>query len=144
MVINAQERRQVMMIDIPGTFMHVDINKLIHVRLEGPMTELLTCVDPDKYRTYMSEENGKQVLYVELQKALYGTLQASLLFWENLMEFLTEDLGFEVNPYDSCVVNKIINGKQCTILWHVDNLKLSHVKQEVLEDIAEKINEKYG
>jgi hypothetical protein len=86
-VINAQERRKVMTIDIPGAFMHVDIDELIHVRLEGPMAELLTRVDPDKYRTYMSEENGKQVLYVELQKALYGTLQAALLFWENLTKF---------------------------------------------------------
>ena len=122
-VINAQERRKVMTIDIPGAFMHVDIDELIHVRLEGPMAELLTRVDPDKYRTYMSEENGKQVLYVELQKALYGTLQAALLFWEHLTEFLTEELGFTVNPYDSCVVNKMIDDNQCTIIWHVDDLK---------------------
>jgi hypothetical protein len=143
-VINAQERRKVMTIDIPGAFMHVDIDELIHVRLEGPMAELLTRVDPDKYRTYMSKESGKQVLYVELQKALYGTLQAALLFWENLTEFLTVELGFEVNPYDSCVVNKTINGKQCTVLWHVDDLKFSHVEQKVLDDIAAKINAKYG
>jgi hypothetical protein len=143
-VIDAQERRKVMTIDIPGAFMHVDIDELIHVRLEGPMAELLTRVDPAKYRTYMSKENGKDVLYVELQKALYGTLQASLLFWENLTEFLTTEMGFEVNPYDSCVVNKTINGKQCTILWHVDDLKVSHVEQAVLEDIASRIDKKYG
>jgi hypothetical protein len=124
--------------------MHVDIDELIHVRLEGPMAELLTRVDPDKYRTYMSEENRKQVLYVELQKTLYGTLQAALLFWENLTKFLTEGLGFTVNPYDSCVVNKMIDGKQCTIIWHVDDLKLSHVKQSVLDDIADKLSSKYG
>ena len=45
---------------------------------------------------------------------------------------------------NSCVVNKIINGKQCTIIWHVDDLKLSHIKQSVLEDIANKLNSKYG
>jgi hypothetical protein len=142
-VINAQERRKVMTIDIPGAFMHVDIDELIHVRLEGPMAKLLTQVDPDKYRTYMSEENVKQVLYIELQKALYGTLQAALLFWENLTEFLTEEMGFTVNPYDSCVVNKMIDDKQCTIIWHVDDLKLSHVKQSVLDNIADKLNLKY-
>ena len=59
-----------MTIDIPGAFMQVDIDELVHVRLEGPMAELLIRVDPSKYRTYMSNENGKQVLYVELQKAL--------------------------------------------------------------------------
>jgi Reverse transcriptase (RNA-dependent DNA polymerase) len=133
-----------MTIDIPGAFMHVDIDELIHVRLEGQMAKLLARVDPEKYRTYMSKENGKEVLYVELQKALYGTLQAALLFWENLTEFLTQELGFEANLYDSCIVNKIINGKQCTIIWHVDDLKLSHVEQQVLEDIADKLNAKYG
>ena len=133
-----------MTIDIPGTFMQVDIDELIHVRLEGPMAELLTQVDPLKYHTYMSKENGKQVLYMELQKALYGTLQATILFWKDLTKFLTEELGFIVNPYDSCVVNKIIDGKQCTIIWHVDDLKLYHIKQSVLEDIADKLNSKYG
>ena len=92
----------------------------------------------------MSNKNGKQVLYVELQKALYGTLQAALLFWKDLTTFLTKELGFIINPYDSCVMNKMIDGKQCTIIWHVDDLKLSHIKQSVLDDIANKLNLKYG
>ena len=92
----------------------------------------------------MSKENGKHVLYVELQKALYGTLQAAILFWKDLTQFLMEELGFIVNPYDSCIVNKVIDDKQCTIIWHIDDMKLSHVKQSVLEDIASKLNSKYG
>jgi hypothetical protein len=71
----------------------------------------------------MVEENGKKVLYVMLWKALYGTLQAALL----LSKFLTKELGFMVNPNDRCVVSKVIEGKQCTIIWHVDDLKLSHI-----------------
>jgi hypothetical protein len=116
-----------MMIDILGAVMHANINELIHVHLEDPMAELLTCIDPDKYQINMVEENGKKVLYVMLWKALYGTLQAALLFWENLSKFLTKELGFMVNPYDRCVVNKVIKGKQCIIIWHVDDLKLSHI-----------------
>lgn len=77
---------------LPGAFMHADINEHIHVCLEGPMAELLTRVDPDKYHTYMVEEHGKKVLFIELQKALYGTLQAALLFWQNLTQFLMEEL----------------------------------------------------
>jgi hypothetical protein len=38
----------------------------------------------------------------------------------------------------------MIDGKQCTIVWHVDDLKLSHVKQSVLDDLADKLNVKYG
>ena len=59
-VINAQEHHQVMTIDIPGTFMQVDIDELIHVQLEGPMAEFLIRVNPTKYyHMYMSKEMGK-------------------------------------------------------------------------------------
>ena len=92
----------------------------------------------------MVMENGKKVLYVVLQKALYGTLQAALLFWENVSAFLVNELGFKRNPYDSCMVNKMINGKQCTIIWHVDDFKLSHLEQSILDSITEQLNECYG
>ena len=55
-----------------------------------------------------------------------------------------EELGFELNPYDKCVANKVINGSQCTILWHVADLRLSHLKQEVLEMIVKQLEERYG
>ena len=31
-----------------------------------------------------------------------------------------------MNPYDPCVANKIVNGSQMTVTWHVDDLKVSH------------------
>ena len=43
--------------------------------------------------------------------------------------------GFEINLYDWCVANKTVNGKQCTILWHVGDLKISHVDLEVVTDM---------
>jgi hypothetical protein len=48
-------------------------------------------------------------------KAIYGTLNAALLFWLKLSKDL-ETWGFVMNPYDWCVMNKTVNGKQCTIL----------------------------
>ena len=57
------------------------------------------------------EEQEKPVIYTELDKALYGTLQAALLFWEDLSGFLIKELGFKPNPYDHCVVNKSIRGR---------------------------------
>ena len=54
-----------------------------------------------------------------------GLLQSALLFYHKLRKEL-EDYGFEVNPYDPCVANKIINGSQMTVTWHVDDLKVSH------------------
>ena len=48
-----------------------------------------------------------------------------LLFYHKLRKEL-EDFGFEINPYDPCVANKVVNGPQMTVTWHVDDLKVSH------------------
>ncbi|GAX19421.1 hypothetical protein FisN_4Lu403 [Fistulifera solaris] len=143
-LVAALERRKSMTLDIPGAFMHSKMDELIHMKLEGPMAELLARVNPGKYRKYIVTENGRPVVYVELAKALYGTLQAAFLFYKNISSFLVDELGFTINPYDSCVANKTIDGKQCTICWHVDDLMITHVDQKVLDDIAEKFNNKYG
>ena len=142
-MIDALERRCIVTCDIPGAFMHADIDELIHLKLEGEIAELLLKVDPS-YGAFVSTENGKTVIYAELSKALYGTLQAALLFWQNLTKFLTEQLGFEVNPYDWCVCNKMIDGKQCTIGWYIDDLKISHAHEEVVESILTALQEQYG
>jgi hypothetical protein len=49
-----------------------------------------------------------------------------------------------LNPYDMCVANKTINGRQCTILWHVDDIKVSHVDPQVVNDVLELLNKEYG
>ena len=41
------------------------------------------------------------------------------------------------------MANKTINGKQCTIIWHVDGLKISHIDKNIVEDIIWLLNEKF-
>jgi Reverse transcriptase (RNA-dependent DNA polymerase) len=130
--IDAHEERDVATVDLPGALLQAEMDDLVHMKIEGTMTELLVKIDPTMYRKYVTlNKKGKPVLYFELLKALYGTLKAALLFWKKLVATLRE-WGFKMNPYDWCVVNKIINGKQCTVLWHVDDLKISHVEYDVV------------
>jgi hypothetical protein len=35
--------------------------------------------------------------------------------------------GLHINPYNPCVANKIVNGNQLTLRWHIDNLMISHI-----------------
>lgn len=53
-----------------------------------------------------------------------------------------EKWGFTINSYDQCVANKVIDAKQCTIIWHVDDLKISHVIKDAVEDIIKAFNRK--
>jgi hypothetical protein len=50
------------------------------------------------------------------------------------MKSLT-DIDFIINPYDPCVANKIIEGEQMTICFHVDDCKLSHHKKTVMDQM---------
>jgi len=55
-----------------------------------------------------------------------------------------QEWGFEINPYDWCVANKTINGKQCTFLWHVDDLKMSHVDTDVVTGVINQLDTVFG
>jgi hypothetical protein len=79
-VIDAKEHRKVVTCNIPGAFMQADKDKALHVCCEGPLAQLLTKVDPDLYTKFLSKEGRKDIMYVQLTKALYGTLQAAMLF----------------------------------------------------------------
>ena len=86
--IEAQEERDVATADIPGAFMQADMDDVVHMKIEGTMAELLCKID-ESYKEYLVEENGRLVLYLQLMKALYGTLKAALLFWKRLTDVLT-------------------------------------------------------
>ena len=69
-------------------------------------------------------------------------LRAALLFYKRFRSDL-KDMGFEVNPYDPCVANKIVNGKQMTIYWHMDDLKVSYVEKSAVSVLALKLAKLY-
>jgi hypothetical protein len=58
---------------------------------------------------------------------MYGLLRSALLFYRKLRAEL-EAVGFVINPYDPCVANRVSDcGHQQTVVWHVDDLMISHV-----------------
>jgi hypothetical protein len=40
--------------------------------------------------------------------------------------------GFTFNPYNPCVANKIVDGQQLMVWWHVDVLLIGHAKPETV------------
>jgi hypothetical protein len=61
-VIDAKERRHVVTCDIPGAFLHPDIDEVLHMRIDGPMAQLLVNIDPKLYEPYLTNEHGKPVI----------------------------------------------------------------------------------
>lgn len=80
--------------------------------------------------------------YVQQQKALYGTLQSALIFRQFLSKTLIE-CGFMLNEYDTCVINETTSCKLCTIIWHVNKLKISYIKKKVVEEVIKDLNKTF-
>ena len=91
----------------------------------------------------MVYENGEKIFYLKVLQAIYGCIESALL-WYNLFSSTLEKMGFEVNPYDRCVANKIIVGKKFTIMWYVDDNKISHVSTRVVTMVLNRIEEHFG
>ena len=66
-------------------------------------------------------------------KALYGMMMPPLLYYKNFRKDI-ECIGFEVNPYDMSVAIRVINGKQHTITWHLDDVKSIHEDSKVNDE----------
>jgi hypothetical protein len=131
--IDAKEKQKVVTIDIPVAFLHANNEGCVIMKMNGLLAELMVKLDPKIYQKYVTNEKGRQVLYLCLQKALYGMMKNALLFYRKLVKELKEK-GFGINPYDPCMANKLVDGKKMTVRWHVNDLMISHVNQnEILK-----------
>ena len=51
---------------------------------------------------------------------------------------------YSKKKYKMCTFNKIVNGEQITVQFHVDNLKVSHKDQVVLDDFLKDLRDEFG
>lgn len=131
-------------VDLPGAYLFADMDDVVHMVMQGKLAELMAETAPKIYRKYISYgPNNEPILYVTLQKALYGCLKSALLFYCKFLGDLKKK-GFTLNPYDPCVANKIVDGKQMTITWHVDDLKVSHINKQAVDQIIDGFKSVYG
>jgi hypothetical protein len=99
------------------------------IRIRGVLVKWVTKTDPEVYSKYVTvDKKGNKVLLVECLNAIYGTMVAGLLYYRKFADSLGQK-KFIKNPYHPCVWNKIIDGKQCTICFHVDDCKISMSSQ---------------
>ena len=143
-VIDAKEGRMVNTFDVPGAFLQAPMpeGKKVLLKMKGEFVDIMCRVNPEHLPNVRFEGKHK-VLYLKVERAIYGCIESALA-WYNMFTKILEKMGFELNPYDKCVANKMINGTQCTIVWYVDDVKVSHICQQVLDDITNKMQEHFG
>jgi hypothetical protein len=142
LMIAARERRDVATADVAGAYLNADMDDTVLMKLTGDAVSILVSVNKE-YDKFVSMEHGKKVLYVQLLKALHGCVKSALL-WYDLFSSVLVERGFILNPYDPCVANCMINGKQCTIAWYVDDNIITHEDANVVSEVIVLIEAKFG
>ncbi len=148
-VIDAKENRDVMTCDIPNAFIQALMPEVktgddrVIMKITGVLVDMLVELNPTLYGPYVVYEKRGKVLYVRVLRAIYGMLEAALLWYTKFRRELEEE-GFKFNPYDPCVANREKNGAQHTLLFHVDDLKSSHKDPKVNDQFEKWLQTKYG
>jgi hypothetical protein len=145
-IIDAEEERDVAVVDIPNTFVQTRVENekdIACIKIRGILVDILVEIAPDVYKSYvLKDKKGSKHLLVQCQNALYDTMVASLLYYRKFVKSLT-DIDFVINPYYPCVTNKMSEGDQMTICFHVDDGKLSHRKTKVMDSMIEYLRQEY-
>jgi hypothetical protein len=83
--IAASKCRKVRRYDIPSAFVSTDVDKGVLMVLKGELAVMMIQIAPQVYRKYVTVyKKGTKLLYVKLQKVLYGLMRANLLFYRKL------------------------------------------------------------
>jgi hypothetical protein len=141
--IAAIEGRAVAAVDVPGAFLKAavsDDDPPIWMKLDKFLTTVLVKLD-SSYAKYVRKDG---TCVVKLKKTLYGTIQAARAWYNKLSKDL-EGLGYTRNPSDMCVFNRLeADGKQSTILVHVDDLFITASKEAIIDIIIGELDNLYS
>ena len=76
-----------MSLDLPNayiqTLMPEDAKTRVMMKITGSLVDMMIKIDPT-YRDYVVMENGKRVIYVQVLRAIYGMLEAGMLWYKKL------------------------------------------------------------
>jgi len=120
-IVDAKEEREVAVVDMRNVFIQTNNEKLkshheTHiVKVKGSLVDILVEIDPDTCGPHLTKEHVVSVICLEILKALCAMMVSFLPFCRKLRKDL-EQLAFKANPCDICVANKMINGKQFTVM----------------------------
>ena len=98
-VIDAKEGCDVMCVNVPNAFIQAsmpepeDGKERVIMKITGVLVDMLVQLNPQLYGPHVVYENGRKVLYVQVLRAIYGMLQAALL-WYKKFQSRSGEKGF--------------------------------------------------
>ena len=140
MGIAAMERREVRTYDIKGAYLEVKMpeDSEVDVIIDALSSKVICSIRPE-YKKFLRRDN---TLCMNLRRALYGTLQAGKLWYDEITSFLKR-LEFVMNPLDSCVWNKGTGDNQVSVCIYVDDLAVTSKNSALIDQLESELKSQF-
>jgi len=82
--IDAREGRYIAVTDIPGAFLHADMEEEVHMLLKGTIAEMIVKLDPSLYRKYkihMGKQERETDAICQTKEGAIWDVTSGTLFW---------------------------------------------------------------
>ena len=81
----------VTVMDLSGAFLNVDVDEEVIMLMEGRLAKRMTLTSTQIYRTYITVKlRDQSILFIRMQKVLYGMLKSALPCYKKLLVDLEE------------------------------------------------------
>ena len=129
---------------IPGAFLQANwpADKPTYFRFDSTMVNMLCGINSSLKDKIIHTKNGQKSMYGKLNKAKYGTLLGAILFYEKLAVKL-HDWNYIMNPYDACTFNNMVNGRQITVQYFIDDMHISCKNMSTIDGLIKGLNNKF-
>ena len=96
------------------------------MKIAGVLVDIPLEQNPNECSGHAVCEHGKKVPCAVALEAMCGMLQAALL-WHKKFHKDSESIGHKFNNCNLCAADKLMQGNQVTVHFHVDNTMSSHI-----------------
>ena len=134
-VADAKQRRDIITLYISNAFIQIDIldknSEKIIMKIRGLLVGISLEIDENKYIDFIICCRKEKFLYAKILKILYSIMPiASILYCKKFRKDI-EVIWHEINLYNMHTASKIANSKQHVLIWHADDIKISHINPKV-------------
>lgn len=127
-------------LDVKCAFLNSPIQKQVKMRIEPEIAKYLIELKPD-WHDYLKLDGS---LLVQLNKALYGSIEAAHLWNNHINNTITKICKFNQSNVDPCLYYYNSNNIFSLILVHVDDILLLSNNENFTEDTIQLLSKEYG
>lgn len=124
--------------DIGGAYLNAPMDDEVYIQLNPTLSNYAIQCDSN-LRNY--KDNNK--LYMKLEKAMYGCIQSSKLWYNTLVKALI-DIGYTRTNTDECVFILTRSGKKCIIALYVDDILAVSKDKDLIDYTRIELKKKFN